>query len=61
MSGFICERCKKGDVFISYVCEICHRHVCPQCIEEKDNKQVCVSCAVHDDGLSQAWASAIWW
>ena len=30
--GFVCERCKRRDIWITFVCENCHKHVCQNCI-----------------------------
>jgi len=40
--AFVCERCNL-EIYVSYVCEKCHRSVCRQCIELKD-KQICLDC-----------------
>ena len=44
--SFVCERCERGNVSVSFACEGCHRHVCRLCIvlPRKNEKQLCKDC-----------------
>ena len=45
MNNAICERCER-ETGVIWRCQQCGKGVCRQCIETKDNKQVCADCAI---------------
>ena len=44
--GFVCERCHRENIWVSWRCESCHRAVCKNCItiSLRVGKQVCLDC-----------------
>ena len=49
--GYVCERCERSDIFVTWVCQNCHRGVCRECIVFINHRQLCLDCVDTKEGV----------
>ena len=44
--GYVCERCKRDNVWITFHCDNCGRYICSKCItfDFDRDKKICLDC-----------------